>query len=71
MRCKHDNGWFAPKPVNLFIDRKGGVIIDSQYGKRAKVHVICNDPDCDAERNIYIMQRFGVGYGRVHRRTER
>lgn len=68
MRCRHDHGWFAPEPVNLFVTPEGALLIGHQMGKRAKIRTICNDTDCDAERNIYITQRFGVGYGRVHRR---
>lgn len=68
-QCKHEDGWFIKEPsgLTLWIDDKGKLFFDNQHGREAKLRAVCNNPSCSAYRNIYIMQGFGVRYGRTHR----
>lgn len=63
--CKHEIGWLVIRNVSVFVAPNGGVEFGYQRGKHAKLLARCNNPDCDAVRNIYIGQHFGVGYGKV------
>jgi hypothetical protein len=72
MKCKHDNGWCINKNINIFVFPNNEIGIDWNFGnKSAKLKARCNNPDCNAERNVYIKGAF-IQYGNIlYRKVKR
>lgn len=68
-KCKHDMGWLPYNDTHIFIWKDGKVSFAFQgLGRKTyKIKVRCNYPDCDAERNIYLIGKV-VKWGKIKRR---
>lgn len=66
MKCKHEWGWFVIRDVPVYVFPNGAVVFGfNRHGERAKFLARCNNPECQAVRNVYIGQKFGVGLGKI------
>jgi hypothetical protein len=68
-RCKHDIGWCCKEMIEVFIFPNGKVSFNfgSRDLKKYKIKFICNYPDCNSERNVYIKGNV-VTYGKITKR---